>query len=258
MPDPLLRLSSLAHRYPDGRAALSAVSFVVNDGETVALVGPNGAGKTTLFLRLCGVLTGERGQIAVNGLDPADSAHKRQLPTTVGIVFQNPDDQLFCPTVFDDVAFGPLNLGLSETEVRSRVAEALAAVGLTGCDERAPFKLSSGEKRRAAVATVLSMRPKVILFDEPTANLDPRGRREFIALMQSLPGTKLIATHDLDFVLDVCPRVLILDGGHFVADGPARTILADAALVTTHGLEVPSRLAGRNSPQRHGEHREIK
>lgn len=242
MPDPLLRLASLVHRYPDGRSALSNVSFEVNDGETVAIVGPNGAGKTTLFLRLCGVLTGERDQIAVNGFDPADPIHKKQLPASIGIVFQNPDDQLFCPTVFDDVAFGPLNLGLSESDVRSRVAEALAAVGLVGCDERAPFKLSSGEKRRAAVATVIAMRPKAILFDEPTANLDPRGRREFIALMQSLPGTKLIATHDLDFVLDVCPRVLVLDGGQLVADGPARTILADDKIVTMHGLEIPARL----------------
>jgi cobalt/nickel transport system ATP-binding protein len=242
MPDPLLRLVALAHRYPDGRSALAGVSFDVNEGETVAIVGPNGAGKTTLFLRLCGVLTGERDQISVNGLDPADPSHKRQLPASIGIVFQNPDDQLFCPTVFDDVAFGPLNLGLSEVDVRSRVAEALAAVNLVGCEERAPFKLSSGEKRRAAVATVLAMRPKVILFDEPTANLDPRGRREFIALLQSLPGTKLIATHDLDFVLDVCPRVLVLDGGQLVADGPARTILADDTIVTTHGLEVPGRL----------------
>ena len=242
MPTPILRTVSLTHRYPDGRVAIDGVSFDVNEGESVALVGPNGAGKTTLFLRLCGVLPGERGQAEVNGLDPADPTHKKKIPATVGIVFQNPDDQLFCPTVFDDVAFGPLNLGLGESEVRRRVAEALAAVGLIGFDDRVPFKLSGGEKRRAAVATVLAMRPSVLLFDEPTAHLDPRGRREFITLIRSLPGTKLIATHDLEFVLDVCPRVLVLDSGKLFADGVTETILANAELMTKHGLEVPWRL----------------
>lgn len=239
---PILRTASLSHSYPDGRTALSAVTLSVDAGETVALVGPNGAGKTTLFLRLCGVLAGKVGQAEVNGIDPADPAHKRELPAAIGVVFQNPDDQLFCPTVFDDVAFGPLNLGLDEAEVRRRVAEALAAVGLTGFEERVPFKLSGGEKRRAALASVLSMHPSIVLFDEPTAHLDPVGRRELTALLQTLPFTKLIATHDLDFVLDICPRVLVLDSGELCADGPAATILSNAALMTKHGLDVPWRL----------------
>ena len=239
MPAPILNTDTLTHRYPDGRIALDAISFAVNDGETVAVVGPNGAGKSTLFLRLCGVLPGVKGQAFVAGFDPAEPSHKKQLPAHIGIIFQNPDDQLFCPTVFDDVAFGPLNLGLSESEVRARVADALAVVGLTGFDERGPFKLSSGEKRRAAVATILSMKPAVMLFDEPTANLDARGRREFIQLIESLPGTKLIATHDLDFVVQVCSRVLVIDGGKLVADGLAGTILADGVLMSTHGLDLP-------------------
>lgn len=222
--------------------ALSAVSLSLEAGETVALVGPNGAGKTTLFLRLCGVLTGERGQAEVNGLDPANPARKRELPASIGVVFQNPDDQLFCPTVFDDVAFGPINLGLDEAEVRRRVAEALAAVGLTGFEDRVPFKLSGGEKRRAAMASVLSMHPPILLFDEPTAHLDPVGRRELIRLMQSLGCAKLIATHDLEFALEICPRVLILDSGIICADGPATSILADHNLMMKHGLEVPWRL----------------
>lgn len=238
----MIRVASLSHAYADGRAALNGLSFTVNDGESVALVGPNGAGKTTLLLRLCGVLTGARGSVEIAGLDPADPGQRKQLPAAVGVVFQNPDDQLFCPTVFDDVAFGPLNLGLNEEDVRVRVTEALAAVGLSGAEDRVPFKLSGGEKRRAAVATVLAMRPKVILFDEPTAHLDPRGRREFVNLFRTLPGTKLVATHDLDAVPDLAPRVIVIDGGTLVADGPTEAILSDEALMAAHGLEVPARL----------------
>jgi cobalt/nickel transport system ATP-binding protein len=238
----VIRVANLTHAYADGRAALNGLAFAVADGESVALVGPNGAGKTTLLLRLCGVLTGARGQIEIAGLDPADANQRKQLPAAVGVVFQNPDDQLFCPTVFDDVAFGPINLGLSEAEVHIRVTEALAAVGLTGAEDRVPFKLSGGEKRRAAVATVLAMRPKVILFDEPTAHLDPRGRREFVNLFRTLPGTKLVATHDLDAVPDLAPRVIAIDEGRVVADGPTETILSDESLMAKHGLEVPARL----------------
>jgi cobalt/nickel transport system ATP-binding protein len=238
----MIRVANLSHAYADGRAALNGLSFVMADGESVALVGPNGAGKTTLLLRLCGVLTGPKGQVTVAGLDPADPTQRKQLPAAVGVVFQNPDDQLFCPTVFDDVAFGPLNLGLGEADVRDRVAEALAAVGLSGAEDRVPFKLSGGEKRRAAVATVLAMRPKVILFDEPTAHLDPRARREFVNLFRTLPGTKLVATHDLDAVPDLAPRVIAIDGGTLVADGPTEAILSDDVLMEKHGLEVPARL----------------
>jgi cobalt/nickel transport system ATP-binding protein len=237
-----IKARRLSHRFSDGREALTDVSFSVAAGECVALVGPNGAGKTTLFLRLCGVLPGRPGEATVAGLDPADPGQRKKLPAAVGVVFQNPDDQLFSATVFDDVAFGPLNLGSSPEEVCARTDDALACVGLTGHEDRVPFKLSGGEKRRAAVATVLSMRPEVLLLDEPTMFLDPRGRRELIGLLQRLPGTKLIATHDLELVLDLCPRVLLLDEGKLVEDGPAAKLLADESLMRGHGLEVPYRL----------------
>jgi cobalt/nickel transport system ATP-binding protein len=241
-PQSAIRISSLSHVYADGRKALVDVSFAVAPGECVAIVGPNGAGKTTLFLRLCGVLAGKRGEISVGGLDPADPAQRRKLPTVVGVVFQNPDDQLFSPTVAEDVAFGPLNLGLSPDEVRDRVADALRAVGLPDAGDRVPFQLSGGEKRRAALAGVLAMRPAVLLLDEPSMFLDPRGRRELIGVVRGLPGTKLIATHDLDLVLDTCSRVLVLDGGQLAADGPADQLLADPELMDRHGLEIPYRL----------------
>jgi cobalt/nickel transport system ATP-binding protein len=238
-----LRVSSLSHRYADGRTALDGLSFSVAAGECVAIVGPNGAGKTTLFLRLCGVLSGKIGEASVGGLDPADPAHRKKLPESIGIVFQNPDDQLFSPTVLEDVCFGPLNLGLSVEEAKARAAEALAAVGLPPeAGERVPFKLSGGDKRRAALAGVLAMHPAVLLLDEPSAFLDPRGRRDLIDLIRRLPGTKLIATHDLDLALDVCSRALVLDSGRLAADGPVAELLANAELMDRHGLEVPHRL----------------
>jgi cobalt/nickel transport system ATP-binding protein len=234
---PVIRTTQLRHVYPDGRAALAGVSFEVRAGERVALVGPNGAGKTTLFLRLCGVLPGKSGEAAVAGLDPADPAHRRKLPAAVGVVFQNPDDQLFSATVLEDVTFGPLNLGATPAEARARADEALKQVGLTGSEDRPPHKLSGGEKRRAALAGVLAMRPAVLLLDEPSMFLDPRGRRELIGLLDQLPGTLVIATHDLDLVLDACPRVIVLDSGEVVADGPTRDVFADAGLMARHGLE---------------------
>src|SRR5436190_4815122 len=179
---PALRVQHLSHTYADGRQALDDVSFGVEAGECVAIVGPNGAGKTTLFLRLCGVLAGRLGEANVEGLDPADPAQRKKLPETIGIVFQNPDDQLFSPTVLDDVAFGPLNQGVTPADAKARAAEALAAVGLADAGDRVPFQLSGGDKRRAALAGVLAMRPAVLLLDEPSAFLDPRGRRALNAL----------------------------------------------------------------------------
>lgn len=237
-----LSVSALTHRYACGRVALDGLTFALAPGECAALVGPNGAGKTTLFLRLCGVLAGKPGQVRVGALDPAVPEHRRKLPEVVGVVFQNPDDQLFSPTVEEDVAFGPLNAGASPAEAKARAAEALASVGLPNASDRVPFQLSGGEKRRAALAGVLAMRPQVLLLDEPSMFLDPRGRRELIAVIRALPGTKLIATHDLDLVLDLAPRVLVLDGGKLAADGSARDLLADSALMEHHGLEVPYRL----------------
>ena len=237
-----LTIHQLTHRYACGRLALDGLTFAVEPGECVAIVGANGAGKTTLFLRLCGVLSGKPGQVSVNGLDPAIPEHRKKLPEVVGVVFQNPDDQLFSPTVEEDVAFGPLNMGASAEEAKARAAEALGAVGLPDAGGRVPFQLSGGEKRRAALAGVLAMRPSVLLLDEPSMFLDPRGRRELIETIRALPGTKLIATHDLDLVLDTCPRVLVLDSGQLAADGPAEKLLADAELMEKHGLEVPYRL----------------
>jgi cobalt/nickel transport system ATP-binding protein len=243
-PDPAIVVRDLTFAYAGGPAVLDGVSFEVAAGEGVGLVGPNGAGKTSLFLCLSGVLKAQAGSARVGGLDVRDPAQRRRLPEQVGIVFQNSDDQLFNATVFDDVAFGPLNLGLPPEEVRARVAEALGRVGLTGLEERVPFHLSGGEKKRVALAGVLAMRPPVLLLDEPSMHLDPRGRRELIHLLNTLGGTRVIASHDLELILQTCGRVLLLDRGRLTADGPARTVLADAALMEVHGLEVPHSLRG--------------
>jgi len=238
----LIRIVNLSHTYARGGCALRNLTFEVAAGERLALVGPNGAGKTTLFLRMCGVLPGQPGQILIAGLDPAVPQHRRHMPQKVGIVFQNPEDQLFSATLLEDVAFGPLNLGCRVEEALSRAETALKAVGLHDFADRSPDTLSGGEKRRAALAGVLAMQPEVLLLDEPSMYLDPRSRRELIQQLTQLPGTLLIATHDLDLVLDLCPRTLILDAGEKIADGESIKLLADQALMQTHGLEVPYRL----------------
>jgi cobalt/nickel transport system ATP-binding protein len=240
--EPAIVVDGLGFAYPDGKIALTDIRFQAEPGESLGLVGPNGAGKTSLFLCLAGVLRVPRGQVRVTGLDPGDPQDRRKLPTRVGIVFQNSDDQLFSTTVGDDVAFGPLNVGVPPDQVRHRVAEALDRVGLSGFEPRVPFHLSAGEKRRAALAGVLAMRPDILLLDEPSIFLDPRGRRDLIELLCALSGTQIIAAHDLDLILDTCRRVLVIDAGRIVADGPAGTVLADAELMQAHGLEVPHRL----------------
>lgn len=239
---PALLIERLHFQYPDGKTALHEFSLRVDRGESLGLVGPNGAGKTTLFLCVTGVLAPRPGEVRVVGLDPAVPAQRRQLPAKVGVVFQNSDDQLFSSTVGDDVAFGPLNLGLPPAEVRSRVTESLLRVGLEGFEPRVPFHLSGGEKRRAAIAGVLAMRPELLLLDEPSMFLDPRGRRELIVLLKELAGTQVVASHDLDLILDTCQRVAVLSDGRLCADGPVREILADVGLMDAHGLEVPYRL----------------
>lgn len=230
-------VSNLTYVYPNGRPALQEINWEVGFGERVAVVGRNGAGKSTLLLHLNGTLSGT-GEINVAGR-PLLKQNLPEIRRLVGMVFQDPDDQLFMPTIFDDVAFGPLNLGLSGETVRQRVADALARVGLAGYENRSPLELSLGEKKRAAMATVLAMEPAVVVLDEPSSNLDPQGRRELIDLLKSLAGTQIIATHDLELVLEVCPQVVVIDGGRVVAQGESRQILADETLMLKHGLEKP-------------------
>jgi cobalt/nickel transport system ATP-binding protein len=232
-----IRLTNLNHRFADGRLVLDQLQLQIQAGERVALIGPNGAGKTTLFLRLCGVLPGRIGECLVLGYDPAHPDQARQLPRYIGIVFQNPDDQLFSSTVLEDVAFGPRNLGLSPADACTRAREALQQVGLTIHEDRPPYRLSGGEKRRAALAGVLAMKPGILLLDEPSMFLDPRGRRELIRAVTGLPGTVLIATHDLSLVLETCSRTIVLDQGRIVADGPSQDILSNQELMARHGLE---------------------
>lgn len=234
-----IEVQDLTFAYGQGPVALERVTFWARAGEHIGLIGPNGAGKTTLFLCLAGVLAARSGKLSVAGIDPRDRSQRRRLPEQLGIVFQNSDDQLFNPTVLDDVAFGPLNLSLPADEVRQRVTEALERVGLAGFEERVPYHLSGGEQRRVALAGVLAMRPSILLLDEPSMFLDPRGRRELIALIKNLAGTRMIASHDLEMILQTCERVLVLDRGRLIADGPTREVLSNAALLEQHGLEVP-------------------
>jgi cobalt/nickel transport system ATP-binding protein len=235
VPKPALLVEGLRFCYPDGRPALQGVSLQLEPGEKVALVGPNGAGKSTLSLHLNGILEGD-GIVTVCGL-PVTKPNLPRIRSLVGLVFQNPDDQLFSPTVFDDVAFGPLHMGLPPAEVEARVAQALQQVGMSAFAERLCYHLSVGEKKRIAVATVLSMQPEVLVLDEPSAGLDPRARRGLITLLRDLPQTMLVSTHDLAMVRELLPRMVIMDEGCIVADGPTEALLADVCLLEAHGLE---------------------
>jgi cobalt/nickel transport system ATP-binding protein len=234
---PTLVVDDLSFTYPDGHVALRGVSLSIPRGDKVALVGPNGAGKSTLMLHLNGIL-GARGEVTVAGL-PVTEGHLPTVRALVGLVFQNPDDQLFSPTVFEDVAFGPLHMGLTEDEVRARVGEALGLVGMRDYAGRLSHHLSAGEKKRIAIATVLAMQPEVLVLDEPSAGLDPHARRQLIHLLHDLPVTMLVATHDMHMVRDLLPRVIVLDGGAIVIDGPTSAVFADVPLLEAHGLEQP-------------------
>jgi len=233
-----LVVRDLRYTYPDGRQALAGVDLAVAPGERVAVLGPNGAGKTTLVLHLNGTLEASAGTVEIGGVAVAKATLK-EVRRRVGLVFQDPDDQLFMPTVYDDVAFGPAHLGLRHDALTARVEAALDAVGLPGLGDRAPHHLSLGQKRRAAVATVLAMEPDVLVLDEPTANLDPAARRELATVLTALDLTTLVVTHDLPYALELCPRSVILAEGRIVADGPTRELLADAALLAAHRLELP-------------------
>jgi cobalt/nickel transport system ATP-binding protein len=236
----MIEVSNLSYRYPDGKEALRDISFTVNEGECVGLIGPNGAGKSTLLLHLNGILP-ERaeGHTPVRIFGHADLEAQRRA---VGLLFQDPDDQLFCPTVWEDVAFGPQQLGLGDEPVRA----ALAQVGLAGFEKRSPHHLSHGEKRRVCLAGVLACSPRVLALDEPTSDLDPRAKRELKALLRQIPATKVIATHDLELVVELCGRAIVLDAGQIVASGPAVELLNDESLMLAHGLERPHILRHRH------------
>jgi cobalt/nickel transport system ATP-binding protein len=235
-----LVVRGVSYTYPDGQPALSGVDLTLAPGERVALLGPNGSGKTTLALHLNGILTGA-GSVTVGGLtvDPADRAGLAEIRRRVGIVFQDPDDQLFLPTVGEDVGFGPANLGLRGAALRARVDRALAAVGMAEHRDRAPHHLSFGQKRRVAVAGVLAMHPELLVLDEPSSNLDPAARRELAGIVAGLPVTVLMVTHDLPYAYQLCPRSVIIDAGRIVADGPTAALLGDPELLARHRLELP-------------------
>jgi cobalt/nickel transport system ATP-binding protein len=256
---PAVRVRGLSYRYPDGRAALRGVDLTIMPGESIALVGPNGAGKSTFLLHLNGILPGTgRGARAIHshGAEGAATGKKAEpaiwidglevnpknapeVRRRVGLVFQDPDDQLFSTSVIEDVAFGPLNLGKGKAEARRIAMESLARVDLTDAADRPPHHLSFGERKRVCLAGVLACEPTVLVLDEPTANLDPRGRRRFLALIKSLASTKLIATHDLEMALELCNRTILLDAGQVVANGLTRNVLGDPVLLEAHGLEMP-------------------
>ena len=230
-----ITINNLSYSYPAGRKALDSIDLSVESGSKVAVIGPNGAGKSTLLLHLNGILRGA-GSVTIAGREISRDS-LRAIRSLVGLVFQDPDDQLFSPTVFDDVAFGPLHMGLSAEDVRARVSRAVADVGMSGFESEMPHRLSLGEKKRVAIASVLAMEPRILVLDEPSAGLDPRTRRNLIGLLRELPQTMIIASHDMRLVWELCPSAVILDGGRVVATGATRELLSNEALMEEHGLE---------------------
>ena len=237
----IVQVSDLKYSYPDSTKALRGISFRITHGESVAVVGENGAGKSTLLLHLNGYLTPQHGTVRI-GDYPLTKETLQEVRRTVGMVFQDPDDQLFMPTVHEDVAFGPLNLGLPIKEVEARVAAALERVGASALKDRAPYHLSGGQKRAVAIATVLAMSPDILVMDEPSSNLDPGARRRLINLLLSFQHTKIIATHDLDMVMDLCRRTIVFHAGKIAADGPTEEIFRDGTLLEACGLEKIERM----------------
>lgn len=235
---PVLDVQGLAFAYADGHQALYGVDLHVHRGERVALLGPNGAGKTTLVLHLNGILTAGRGTVRVAGLE-VSPAHLREIRRRVGVVFQDPDDQLFMPTVRDDVAFGPANLGLGGAELEARVTDALSKVGMLEYVDRPPHHLSFGQRRRVAVATVLAMEPEILVLDEPSSNLDPTSRRELAEILLGLDVTLLMVTHDLPYAMQLCERSVVLSDGVIVADGTTYDVLTDETTMRANRLELP-------------------
>ncbi|MBS0206544.1 MAG: ABC transporter ATP-binding protein [Planctomycetes bacterium] len=242
-----IELRQLSFRYPNGRLALDSIQCAIAGSERLAIVGPSGAGKSTLLMHLNGLLPApsisadDDAQVFVQG-QAVTRKRLHEVRRQVGFLFQDPDDQLFCPTVRDDVAFGPLNLGLDRAEVIARVESGLAAVGMADCSARNPSELSTGERKRVCLAGILACQPSILVLDEPTSNLDPRARRQLLQILKAFSGTLIVATHDLDFVLDLCSRVLVLESGKVQADGNTERILSDPLIMDRHGLEVPWRL----------------
>jgi len=232
--DKVVDIENLSFSYPDGHQGLKDINLAVYPGENLAVIGPNGAGKSTLLLHFNGILHGN-SMVRICGL-PVEEKNLKEIRRNVGLVFQDPEDQLFSPTVFDDVAFGPINMGYSELEVKQRVAQALKWVGMDGYEQRSPHHLSVGERKRIAIATVLSLNPQLLVLDEPTSNLDPRSKWSLIELLRQLPMTKVIAAHDLELVRALCQRTIILDEARIVADSTTTNILNDIPLLRTHGL----------------------
>jgi cobalt/nickel transport system ATP-binding protein len=237
-----LLIEELAFAYPDGNQALFGVNLKISKGERVALLGPNGAGKTTLVMHLNGILSTLHGKVFVAGklVDSKDKEGLKQIRSKVGIVFQDPDDQLFMPTVGQDVAFGPYNMGLRDTELDEVVTQALSMVGMLEYKDRPPHHLSFGQRRRVAVATVLAMKPEILVLDEPSSNLDPASRRELAEILRSLDITIIMVTHDLPYAYELCERSLILSGGIIAADGKTKDILKNEELLKKHRLELPA------------------
>jgi len=239
----MIEMKTVSFSYEKDRPVLRDISFTVRDGESVGLIGANGAGKSTVMKLLLGLLAGE-GQILVDGT-PVEKKTLPAIRRRLGFVLQNSDDQMFMPTVYEDMCFGPLNYGMSREETDRRVDEVLSRLGLTDLRNRHNHRLSGGEKRMAAIATILAMEPEAVLMDEPTSALDPWNRRLVINTIRALPQTRIITSHDLDMILDTCTRVILLDGGRIAADGPADELLRDRALLESHRMELPLSLAGR-------------
>jgi len=237
----IVEADNLHFVYPDGTVGLNGISFRITHGESVALVGENGAGKSTLLLHMNGYLAATQGEIKV-GDNPVSSKNLDAVRRSVGMVFQNSDDQLFMPTVFDDVAFGPMNLGLGKGEVEHKVVQALETVGASHLRNRPPYRLSQGEKRAVAIATVLAMSPDILVMDEPTSSLDPTSRKRLIELLRTFRHTKIIATHDLDMAMDLCERTIVLHEGRITADGPTVKLFQDEKLLHLSSLEKPLRM----------------
>jgi cobalt/nickel transport system ATP-binding protein len=236
-----IEVSGLRFEYDDNKPVLADISFSVAEGECVGLIGPNGAGKSTLLLHLNGILPEEKKDVSQIRIfdEPISRDNLDRIRRAVGLLFQNPDDQLFCPTIFEDVAFGPQQFGMNDAELKTSVERALAEAGLHGYENRSPHHLSHGEKRRVCLAGLFACNPRILLLDEPTSDLDPRGRRELKALLKQLPVTRLIASHDLEMIVELCSRVIVLDKGRIVAKGRTMELLNNEALMHEHGLETP-------------------